>query len=138
MEYNVIEEITNAGKSSYETLQKLGAINTKAFQQLAELQFDFAAYSIESGIEQGKLLSSTNSYKDLLNVESDFAEEYSAKAMDFSKKAASILSESQEEVVSLVEKEIEKVVKTTKPKAKAPAAKTTAAKAPAKAAAKSA
>ena len=119
MEYDYIEEITNAGKTSYETLQKIGDINTKTLQQLAELQFDFAAYSIETGIEQSKRLADSNNYKDLLSVESGFAEEYSAKAMDFGKKAASILSETQEEIVSLVGKEFDKASKQTTKGAKA-------------------
>ncbi|MEJ2094023.1 MAG: phasin family protein [Gammaproteobacteria bacterium] len=113
---NYIEEITNVSKASYETLQKMGDINASAMQKLAELQFDFAAYSIETGLEHGKLISSTTSYQDFLTAESDFAEAYSTKAMDFGKKAADIFSESQELLVKLVEKEINKVSKTAKPK----------------------
>ncbi|HEY5703747.1 MAG TPA: phasin family protein, partial [Gammaproteobacteria bacterium] len=119
---NYIEEITNAGKTSYETLQKMSDINASTMQKLAELQFDFAAYSIETGLEQGKLISSTTSYQDFLTAGSDFAEAYSTKAMDFGKKAADIFSESQELLVELVEKEINKVSKPAKPAAAKPAA----------------
>lgn len=100
-----VEQLTNAGKTSFESLQELGTINAKALQKLAELQFKFASYNIETGIEQTKLLTGTTNYKDLLTAESDFAGEYSSKAMDFTREAGSILTESREEIVSWFEKE---------------------------------
>ena len=104
-----VEQLTSAGKTSYESLQELGSINAKALQKLTELQFKFATFNIETGIEQAKLLTSTTNYKDLLSAESDFANEYSTKAMDFSKQAATIFTESRDEIVSWFEKGIDNV-----------------------------
>lgn len=115
-----VEQLTNVGKTSFESLQELGAINAKTLQKLADLQFKLASYTIETGIEQTKLLSSTTNYKDLLNAESDFAGEYSSKAMDFTREATSILSESRDELVSWFENGLEKAEK-TEVKTKAPA-----------------
>lgn len=114
MQNDYVEQISNAGKTSYESLQEIGAINAKALQKLTDLQFKFATFNIETGIEQAKLLTSTTNYKDLLTAESDFANEYSTKAMDFTKQAASILTESRDEIVSWFEKGINKAEKVTK------------------------
>lgn len=123
MQHDYVEQLTNAGKTSYETLQALGAINTKALQKLAELQFKFASFNIETGIEQTKLLSSTTNYKDLLSAGSDFASEYNAKALDFTKQAASIFSESRDEIVTVLENGFESAESTVKSNTKRPAKK---------------
>lgn len=107
MQNDYVEQLTHAGKTSYASLQELGAINTKALQKLMNLQFKFASFNIETGIEQSKLLTSTTNYKDYLSAESVFAGECSTKAMDFTKQAASILSESRDEIVSWLEKGFE-------------------------------
>lgn len=104
-----VEQLTSAGKTSYESMQELGSINAKALQKLTELQFKFATFNIETGIEQAKLLTSTTNYKDLLSAESDIANEYSTKAMDFSKQAATIITESRDEIVSWFEKGMDNV-----------------------------
>ena len=114
MQNDYVEQLTNAGKTSYETLQELGTINAKALQKLTDLQFKFASFNIETGIEQGKLLTSTTNYKDLLSAGSEFASDYSAKAMDFSKQATSILTESRDEFVSWFEKGFDKAGLTVK------------------------
>ncbi len=118
-----VEQFTTAGRASYESLQELGAINAKAFQKLMDLQFKFATFNIETGIEQTKLLTSTSNYKDYLTAETDFAGVYSAKAMDFTKQAASILSESRDEIVTWMEKGLETAETTAKVPAKRTAKK---------------
>jgi phasin family protein len=118
MQYDYVKQLTNAGKSSYESLQELGTINAKAIQKLSELQFKFASYNIETGIEQTKLLTSTTNYKDLLAAESEIAGDYSAKAIDFTRLAASILSESRDEIMSWFEKGFDKAETVSTPPVK--------------------
>ena len=118
MQFDYIEQLTNTGKLSYQSLQELGAINIKAVQKLSDLQFKFASYNIETGIEQTKLLTSTTSYKTLMAAESEIASDYSAKAIDFSRQAASILSESRDEIISWFEKSFDKTETVSKPPVK--------------------
>lgn len=122
MQNEIFEQFVSAGKASYENLQQLGAINTKALQKLTELQFSLATMGIESGVEQAKLLSSTSSYKDLISAESELANQYSSKMMDLGKQTADVLNESGEEFFALLEKSAESFVENAKqaPK-KAPA-----------------
>ena len=123
MQNEIIEKMTEAGKSSYAAMQELSAINTNVFKNLAELQMGFATYSIESGVEFVKTLSSTKDYKDLVAAETKYATEYGTKTMELGSKAADILNGSRDDVVSFFEKKIENAVVESKPAAKKPAAK---------------
>lgn len=114
MQNDILEQFVNAGKASYENLQQLGAINTRALQKLTELQFSLATMSIESSVEQAKLLSSTTSYKDLFAAESELANQYSSKFMDLGKQTADVLNESGEEIVAWFEKSAESFAETAK------------------------
>ena len=107
MQNEYFEQLTNTGKTSFETFQALGTINSKVMQKLAELQLNFASLNIESGIEQAKLLTSTTNYKDLLSAESDFADEYSNKALSIARQAAGILTQSRDEIIAWFEKGVE-------------------------------
>ena len=120
MQNDYVEQLTNASKTSYASLQELGAINAKALQKLMDLQFKFVSFNIETGIEQTKLLTSTTNHKDYLSAESEFAGECSSKAIDFTRQAASILSESRDEIVNWLEKGFE----SAEAKVKAPAKRT--------------
>ena len=136
MQNEIIEKMTEAGKSSYASVQELSAMNSKVLKTLTELQMGFATYSIESGIELVKTLSSTTNYKDLMAAETKYATEYRTKAMELGSKTADILNGSSDDVVSFFEKNIENATVESKPAAKKPAAKKPAAKKPAPAAKK--
>jgi len=114
MQNDFFEQFVNAGKTSYENLQQLGAINSKAVQKLTELQFSLATIGIEGGVEQAKLLSSTTNYKDLITGESELANQYGTKVMDISKQTAEVLNESGEEIAAWFEKTAESFADTAK------------------------
>ncbi len=114
MQNEIIEKFTEAGKSSYAAIQELGVINNRILKELSELQIGLATYSIESGVELTKTLSTTTNYKDLMSVEAEFANEYGSKVMDFNRKTTDVLNESRDEVVSWFEKTIESATSETK------------------------
>jgi len=115
MQNEIFEKMTEASKTSYEAIQELGAINTKALKNLSELQIGFATYSIESAVELVKTLSTTTSYKDLVSAETEYASTYSSKVLELGSKAAEALNESRDEVVSFVEKSVGSVKAKKKP-----------------------
>ncbi len=127
MQNEIFEKMTEMGKSSYTAMQELAAINSKAFKELSELQIGLATYSMESGVELTKTLSSTTNYKDAVSAEVDFTNEYSAKVIDFSTKTTEILTDSRDEVVNLFEKTLEEATVKVTPVAPTKAPKNTAA-----------
>jgi phasin family protein len=118
MQNEIFEKMTEIGKASYDAMQELTSINTKALKELSELQVGLATFSIESGVELTKTLSDTTNYKDALSAEADFANEYGSKVMEFSRKTADLLTDSRDEVVGLIEKTVEEVTAESAPAAK--------------------
>ena len=107
MQNEIIEKMTEAGKTSYTAIQELGEINTKIIKELSELQMSIASYSIESSVEFTKTLGTSGNYKDLLSTEAEFASEYGSKMMEYGRKAADVLTESRDEMVGWFEKTME-------------------------------
>ncbi len=107
MQNEFFEKMTEAGKSSFATMQAFGEINTKVLKELSELQISLASYSIESGVELTKTLSSTKDYNGFLSTEAEFASAYGNKMMEYGRKAADVITGSRDEFVGLFEKTME-------------------------------
>lgn len=104
MQNEFFEKMTELSKASYDAMQELTSINSKALKELSELQMGLATFSIETGVELTKTFSVITNYKDAMTVEADFANEYGTKLMEFNRKAADVLTGSRNEVVSWIEK----------------------------------
>jgi len=126
MQNEIFEKMTEMSKASYNAMQELASINSKALKELSELQMGLATYSIESGVELTKTLSSSTNYKDVMSAEADFANEYGSKIMEFSRKAADVLTDSRDEVVTWVEKTVEEASSEVTPATKKAAKKAAA------------
>lgn len=106
MQNQIIDQLTTTSTKSYETLISLSEINSSAIQKLTDLQFDFISMSMESGIEQAKLLNNMKNAKDVFAVGSEFASEYNEKLMGITRQTVEILSESCDEATNLIEKTV--------------------------------
>lgn len=141
MKNDFIDDMTNTGKASYEAIQKLSAINTKALNQLASLQMSLATMGFESGVEQMKLVSSIKDYNEFISAESQFASKIQDKVMNIAQQASEVFAGSQDEVAKWVKDEMpvisefenaftqnakKSTVRTSKPKASKAKAKTKA------------
>ena len=106
MQNQIIDQLTTTSTKSYEILISLSEINSSAIQKLTDLQFDFISMSMESGIEQAKLLNNMKNVKDVFAVGSEFASEYNEKLMGITRQTVEILSESCDEATNLIEKTV--------------------------------
>ncbi|MCH8078390.1 MAG: phasin family protein [Proteobacteria bacterium] len=114
MQNQIIDQLTTTSTKSYETLISLSEINSSAIQKLTDLQFDFISMSMESGIEQAKLLNNMKNVKDVFAVGSEFASEYNEKLMGITRQTVEILSESCDEATNLIEKTVASQVVSSK------------------------
>jgi|GEM_PF-1037629 len=122
---------------TYESLQELGAINTKTLNRLVEIQMNFARLGLESSMEQTRLITDVNSYDDLFSAESSLASSYGDKIMGLVSETVELMTDSRDQLVKWTEKHFEEGKKQASTPAKPkPAAKkpTTAAKTQSKAA----
>ncbi len=106
MSANLIEDMNGAGQASFEAIQKLGAINTKALTDLANLQVSLTTLSVEGSVEQMKLVSGTKDVNDFIAAETEFATGMQNKIMEISQQANDILSGSQDEVAKWMKAEM--------------------------------
>ena len=127
MQNQIIDQLTTASTKSYETIKSLGEINSSAIRKLTDLQFDFISMSMESGIEQAKLLNNMQNVKDIFAAGSEFASEYNEKLMGITRQTVEIFSESRDEAANLIEKTVASQIVSSKQApakvAKKPAAK---------------
>ncbi|MCH9047997.1 MAG: phasin family protein [Proteobacteria bacterium] len=127
MQNQIIDQLTTTSTKSYETMISLSEINSSAIQKLTDLQFDFISMSMESGIEQAKLLNNMKNVKDIFAAGSEFASEYNEKLMGITRQTVEIFTESGDEAENLIEKAVASQVVSSKQApakvAKKPAAK---------------
>lgn len=83
---------------SYETMQKIAALNVKAISKLAGLQFELATLGIETGVAQAKLLSQPGGYEKFYSSESKLASVYGSRVFEISRETTDLLLKSGDEL----------------------------------------
>ena len=114
MQNEYIEQLQKMGQTSFATLQDIATINSNALQKITELQLNFATQCIESGIEQVKAVSSTTNYKDQFKSASEYTNDYGSKLVDVARQTTEVLSSTQNDVITVIEKGITAPVKVAK------------------------
>ncbi|MEX2525601.1 MAG: phasin family protein [Gammaproteobacteria bacterium] len=132
MTNEILNMMSDNSRFPYERLQELNDINSRIFSRMTDLHMSLARLGIEGSVEQARLFTGAKKYEDLLSAETDLASSYSDKVMELTREATGIITESQEELLSWMEKRFEdgkKEVKQAvapsdkpKPAAKKPAA----------------
>ena len=127
MTNSLFESFNDYGKTTYESMKDLYAVNSSLVEQLIEQQFAFASLGIEYTTSQIKLASTAKGYKEVLTGQSDLAAEMGSKIQGISRNTLDILNESKEELEGWFDKSIQSAEKSMKEVAKsAPAPKKTA------------
>ena len=127
MTNSLFESFNNYGKTTYESMKDLYAVNSGLVEQLIEQQFAFASLGIEYTTSQMKLASTAKGYKEVLSGQSDLAAEMGSKFQGITRNTLDILNESKEELEGWFDKSIQTAEKSMKEVAKsAPAPKKTA------------
>lgn len=120
MTNDIFNTMTGGSSLAYESMQELGAINSKTLSRLAEIQLDFARLGLENSMEQARLLTDVGSYEGLLAAESDLASRYGDRIMALARETTEVVTESRNEFVVWLEKCFEEggrqAVKPSKPK----------------------
>jgi len=138
MSSDIFNTMSGGGSLAYESMQELGAINTKTLSRLAEIQLNFARLGLEGSMEQARLFTGAGSYENLVAAESDLASRYGERIMALAKETTELVAESRDEFVVWLERCIEEggkqVVKPSRPKPAAKKSGAAAKPAPSKAA----
>lgn len=118
MSTEIYENFNKAGKTSYEAIKELYAVNNNFLEQLMEQQFALASLGIEYTTRQMKLASTAKGYKELLSGETDIAGDISSKVQGIARNTLDIFNESRDEVGAWFEKNVKEAEKSFKDVAK--------------------
>ena len=114
----LFDSFNSYGKTTYEAIKDLYAVNSNLVEQLIEQQFAFATLGIEYTTNQMKLASTAKGYKEVLSGQSDLAAEMGSKIQGISRNTLDILNESKEELEGWFEKSVQTAEKSMKEVAK--------------------
>lgn len=88
--------------ASYDTLQKIAAVNVKALSRLASLQIELATLSLETGVAHAKLFSQPGGYQQFYSGKSVIASLYGNRVMEISRETTDVLLKSGDELNRLL------------------------------------
>ena len=103
MNDKLVEQLNETGKSTYNYWRRFSEINTELMRRLGEMQMNLATLGIESSAEQLKLLSTNNTYKDVMQAESELMVNYGSRAVDLARETLDVLNDSRDELLRWVE-----------------------------------
>lgn len=119
MENNQInEQFQAASKDMMETVLLFQSINEKAMQRLAQQQFAFAADAMTASMKQMQALAGVKDMKEAVEKQSELATDLAGKILDHSKQTWEVLTESKNELNTLVEKNLNTAFSITTPAGK--------------------
>ena len=114
----IYENMNKLGKSSYEAMKELFAVNNSFFEQIIDQQFALATLGIEYTTRQMKLASSAKGYKEVISGETEIAGDISSKMQGIARNTLDICNESRDEVSAWFEKNMKEAEKGIKEVAK--------------------
>lgn len=103
METNVVKSLEQANKTTMESVKRLGEINARALEKLAQHQLDVASAYMEGNMKQFQALSEAKGAQDLMSVQSRMASDLKESLMNHAKRTMDILMETKDEYTKWVE-----------------------------------
>jgi phasin family protein len=113
MNNTIFENLNEVGKTSYESIKELYAINTNIARQLVEQQLALVNLGVDCANRQLKLAGEASGYKEVINGQSEIASDVSSKTLGIARNTVDILTESKEEVNTWFENGMKEAAKVT-------------------------
>lgn len=118
MSNEIYDEVSKFGKTTYDSLKELYAVNNNLFEQLVEQQFALASLGVEYTTSQLKLAGTAKGYKEAVNGQTEIVSNVNSKLQGISRNTLDIFNESKDEVSEWFEKNIKEAEKGMKDVAK--------------------
>lgn len=98
------ESMNKLGKSAYEAIKELYAVNSNIAEQVFEQQLALTSLGVDYYISQLQLASSAKGYKEMINGQTDIVADFSSKVQGIARNTLDIINESRDEVNTWFEK----------------------------------
>ena len=105
------ENMNKLGKSAYEAVKELYAVNTNIAEQVFEQQLALTSLGVDYFISQLQLASSAKGYKEMINGQTDIVADFSSKVQGIARNTLDIINESRDEVSTWFEKNVKEAEK---------------------------
>ncbi|HKK16781.1 MAG TPA: TIGR01841 family phasin [Gammaproteobacteria bacterium] len=118
MSNEIFDNVSKYGKSSYDSLKSLYAVNANMFEQLLEQQYALMSLGVEYTTSQLKLAGTAKGYKEVMTGQTDIVSDVNSKLQGISRNTLDIFNESKDEISDWFEKNIKEAEKGMKDVAK--------------------
>ncbi|MEO5347351.1 MAG: phasin family protein [Magnetococcus sp. YQC-9] len=110
----VADRMTELTKRMMDSINDLQKINDRTVQELTKQQLEAAEGFITAGARQLKDLSSAKTIQEAVSTQADIASNLGKMMVDNAKRTMEVLTQSQNELKSLIDKNITKLVEEAK------------------------
>ena len=123
MQKDFVNGFEQFNKTAMESVKKVGEINMRVFERMAEQQMAAATDWLEGSVKQVEVLTGAKDIQSVFQAQSAYAAAVSDKVASHAKKAAEILAEAKDDYSKLVEEGMKAAAETPIAKAAAKVAK---------------
>ena len=103
MQQDMLEGIESLNRSTLESVKRLGEINARALERLAQHQLNVASAFLSGNVKQFQLLGEADKVQDVVAAQSKMVAELNEHLVAHAKRTVEILLETKDEFVSWVE-----------------------------------
>ena len=103
METNVAKGLEKVNKATMESVKRLGEINARALERLAQHQLNVASAYLEGNMKQFQAMTEAKGVQDIMGVQSRMMSELKENLVSHAKQTVDLLMETKDEYVDWVE-----------------------------------
>ena len=102
--------MNDLSRNAVNAARQFSDINLRTAERLTQQQMDLLSANLERGMSVAKRLSDANGYKDVLNVQTEMAQELAEATAAHTRQTFEVLTEARNSVTELLQKEVKESV----------------------------
>ena len=118
MDKKIAEQVADVTRKMVASVTSLQKVNERTMKELAKQQVEAAEAFVSVGSRQLKGMSKLKTVQDVMDAQADVATEVGKMMIEQAKQTMELLTRSQEELKTLIEKDVEDLMEQAKPSTK--------------------
>ncbi len=118
MDKKIAEQVADVTRKMVASVTSLQKVNERTMKELAKQQVEAAEAFVSVGSRQLKGMSKLKTVQDVMDAQADVATEVGKMMIEQAKQTMELLTRSQEELKTLIEKDVEDFMEQAKPSTK--------------------
>lgn len=103
MQNDIVKNIETWNKVAMESARRLGDINMRTLEKLAERNFEAASDYLEGSVRQLKVMGESKDIQSAVKEQTEIAKELNEKFVDYAKKTAAVFNDVKGELTEWAE-----------------------------------